>query len=183
MLQFPCTTMLLGQQKFIPNLLYMDSNYSSPAYNTRTLMLQIQSVQVIEKECRDYKNLSFKNCWTYRNDSSFKTRRKNVSFGIVLMQDGAPPYFCQSVRKALNEKFPQLLDLEGWTNLLASQKPRSYPDEPFFVEIRQEYSVRWKNSGSPARDRIELRYLSSDKWSTHWNILMQNKIIRYFLAI
>jgi hypothetical protein len=49
---------------------------------------------------------------------------------VISMQDGAPPHFCQSARKASNEKFPNAW-IEGRTNILASQKPRSYPDGLF----------------------------------------------------
>jgi hypothetical protein len=38
--------------------------------------------RVVEKECRDYKNVSLKNCWTYRNDSSVKMLRNVWSFVV-----------------------------------------------------------------------------------------------------
>jgi hypothetical protein len=48
-----------------------------------------QKYGVIDKECQDYKNLSFINCKTFQNDSSFKMRQKNVSFGYAQLMVGS----------------------------------------------------------------------------------------------
>jgi hypothetical protein len=62
--------------------------------------------------------------------------------------------FQPACARSLEWEVPQRLDWEGWTNSLASQKPRSYPDGLFFC-------------GDTSRTVC----LTSDKWSTFQNIL------------
>ena len=51
-----------------------------------------------------------------------ETFEQEIVSSVIFMLDGAPPHFSCFVTDVLNERFPYW---KGWTNTLATSKPRS----------------------------------------------------------
>ena len=54
-----------------------------------------------------------------------ETFEQEIVSRVIFMQDGAPPHFSCFVTDVLNEIFPDAWIGKGWTNTLATSKPRS----------------------------------------------------------